>query len=83
MKQVFIAGGEYDEPAEFSRTVNRNIQILMDSDRNAEIDDIQFTVHNSRFGMVYLAYIIAEVDVDENAVLNTKYSTPRKKKKKH
>ncbi|MHA1438628.1 MAG: hypothetical protein ACTSPD_13730 [Promethearchaeota archaeon] len=86
MKQIFIAGGVYNDPAKFSKTVNRNIQILLDSDRNAEIHDIKFTALNeprySGLGTTFLAYIIAEVDVDETEILNEKYQQKKKKHKK-
>lgn len=82
MKQVFVAGGEFEQPADFVRRVNRNIQILMDSDKNPEINDIKFTVHGGGIDKVYLAYIIAEVDVDPATTVNESYNQPKKKKKK-
>ena len=78
MKQIFIAGGNYVHPSEFSKVVNKNIKILMDSDRNCEILDIKFSVQNHPqyidHGLLYLAFIIAEVDVIEK---------PDEGKKKH
>ena len=63
MKQTFIAGGNYVHPSEFSKVVNKNIKILMDSDRNCEILDIKFSVQNHPqyidHGLLYLAFIIA------------------------
>lgn len=82
MKQVFVAGGEFEQPADFIKRVNRNIQILMDSDRNPEINDIKFTVHNGSNDKVYLAYIIAEVDMDPEKTVNETYNKPKNKKKK-
>ena len=83
MKQVFIAGGNYNEPSKFATTVNRNIKILMDSDRNCDILDIKFNVSNNPryidYGMVYLAFILAEVDIIEEEPEDL----GRKHKKKH
>jgi len=83
MKQVFIAGGNYVHPSEFSKVVNKNIKVLMESDRNCEILDIQFSVQNHpqyiNHGMVYLAFIVAEVDIIEKEADEGK----KKHKKKH
>ncbi len=79
MKQIFIVGGNHKQPAEFAKAINRNIKILMESDRNCEIMDVKFNVSNDpnyiQYGMLYLAFIIAEVDIIEKE--------PEGKKKKH
>ena len=87
MKQVFITGGNYDHPSDFSKNVNKNIKILMESDRNCDIQDIKFTVTKDPryidYGMVYLAYIIAEVDIIEKPeIIDEKKHKKKKHKKK-
>lgn len=83
MKQIFIAGGNYVHPSEFSKVVNKNIKILMESDRNCDIIDIQFSVQNHPqyidHGLLYLAFITAEVDIVEKESDESK----KKHKKKH
>lgn len=87
MKQVFIVGGNHEHPSDFSRIVNKNIKILMESDRNAEIQDIKFSVQKDpryiEYGMVYLAFIIAEVDIiDKQSPPEIEGSNKHKKKKR-
>ena len=82
MKQIFIVGGNHKQPAEFAKAINRNIKILMESDRNCEILDIKFSVQNHPqyidHGLLYLAFIIAEVDIIEK-----QDDGKKKHKKKH
>jgi hypothetical protein len=85
--QVFAVGGTYDEPSNFTHAVNRNIQVLNDSDKNCTIKDIKFNVFSdNRYNAppIYLAFIIAEVDVDLTPapVLSKKEKRKAKKKKK-
>jgi len=86
MKQVFAVGGTYNDPSNFTKTVNKNLIILGDSDRNCEVQDIKFNVFSdSRYvdaSPVYLAFIIAEVDVDITPEPETKGRKGKKRKKK-
>jgi len=86
MKQLFVVGGNFDQPSEFTKKVNRNIQILNESDKNCKIEDIKFQIFNdsrfSNYGPTYLAFIIAEVDVDLTPKVEQDGITRRKRKKK-
>ena len=86
MKQVFVVGGNgYDHPAEFVKKVNQNLKLLRESDNNAKVQDIQFTIHGDTqgsYGATYLAFITAEVDVDITPKVETDGVTRKKKKKK-
>jgi len=87
MKQVYVVGGNYDHVEDFTKTINRNIKILLDGDKNAKIEDVKIDVHRDprydTYGMTYLAFIIAEVDVDEeNLDYEMENESDDKKKKK-
>jgi hypothetical protein len=89
MDQVYAVGGTFDDPSDFTNAVNRNLIILHESDRNCIIKDIKFNVFtDQRFvntAPIYLAFIIAEVDVDltpEPEVSKKKRRKDKKKKKK-
>ncbi|MBY9003491.1 MAG: hypothetical protein KGD73_05935 [Candidatus Lokiarchaeota archaeon] len=86
MEQVFAVGGTYNEPAEFTRAINKNLIILQDSDKNCEVKDIKFNVFTDQrytnSSPVYLAFIIAEVDVDLTPEPDTKKKKTKKRKKK-
>ena len=68
LNQVYAVGGTFKDPSDFTRTVNKNLVMLNDSDKNCKVKDIKFSVFNDpRLASsipVYLAFIIAEVDVD-------------------
>ncbi len=88
MLQSFAVGGNYDNPSEFTKKVNKNIKILKNSDRNPIIKDIKFSVFSDlRFPNLapsYLAFILAEVDVNitpEPEVTGRKGKKKKKKKK--
>jgi hypothetical protein len=85
MAQVYAVGGTYEDPAEFTRKVNKNLVILRQSDKNCKLKDIKFSAFSdprySNAGPILLAFIIAEVDVDI-AEETEEPSKKRKKKKK-
>ncbi len=86
MEQIYTVGGNYDDPSEFTNMVNRNLKILYENDKHTKILDIKFTVSNDpRFiehGMLYLAFIVAEVDVDLTPKVEEDGITRKKKKKR-
>jgi len=86
MKQVYVVGGNYDHPSEFAKIVNKNLLILRNSDNNAKVVDITYTVNNdprySNYGPTYLAFITAEVDVDTTPKVEVDGITRKKKKKR-
>ncbi len=86
MKQVFVVGGQYDDPSEFTRKVNKNLKILRDSDNNAKVIDIKFSVHSDprfgNYGPIYLAFIVAECDVDVTPKTADDGITRKKKKRR-
>ena len=86
-KQVYVVGGNgYSHPAEFVKKVNQNIKVLRESDNNAKVLNIQFTVHSDTgsgsYGPTYLAFITAEVDVDITPKVENDGITRKKRKKK-
>jgi len=85
MKQIYVVGGNgYEDPSEFVKKVNKNLKLLRDSDNNAKVLDIQFTVHSDpnygSYGPTYLAFITAEVDVDISPKVEEDGITRKKKK---
>ena len=87
MKQVYCVGGNgYDDPSDFVKKVNQNLKVLRESDNNAKVEHIQFTVHSDpkygNYGPTYLAFITAEVDVDTTPKVEDDGITRKKKKKK-
>ena len=85
MKQVFAVGGTFENPSDFTRKLNDNLKILRQSDNNCKVKDIKFSVYtDNRYASsapIYLAFIIAEVDVDL-APDQFEPVKPKKKKKK-
>lgn len=85
-EQVFAVGGTFSDPSDFTRSVNNNILILKDSDRNCKIKDIKFNIFtDQRFTNtppIYLAFIIAEVDVDVTPEPEGKKKKKKRKRKK-
>ena len=86
MDQIYAVGGTYDEPSDFAQAVNRNLQILQDSDKYCNIKDIKFNIFNdhrySNASPIYLAFIVAEIDVDVTPELEGKGKKKKKKKKR-
>ncbi|MFW9952116.1 MAG: hypothetical protein ACFFKA_18500 [Candidatus Thorarchaeota archaeon] len=86
MDQIYAVGGTYDEPSDFAQAVNRNLQILQDSDKYCHIKDIKFSIYNdprySNAPPIYLAFIIAEIDVDVTPEPEVKGKKKWKKKRK-
>lgn len=86
MKQVYVVGGQFDDPSDFTKKVNRNLSVLRESDNNAKVIDINFSVHSDQrygnYGPVYLAFITAEVDVDISPKVEDDGITRKKKKKR-
>jgi len=84
-KQVFVVGGQYDDPSEFTRKLNKNLMILRESDNNAKVIDIKYTVHSdTRYSgaPVYLGWIMAEVDVDISPKVEDDGITRKEKKRR-
>jgi len=84
-KQVFVVGGQYEDPSEFARKLNKNLMILRESDNNAKVIDIKYTVHTDKRyqgAPVYLGWIMAEVDVDISPKVEDDGITRKKKKKR-
>lgn len=86
MKQVYCVGGNYHQPSDFTKAVNRNIKILMDGDRNCDVIDVDFNIQNHpryiEHGLLYLAFIVAEVDVVDKPLVDEEFGKKKKKKKK-
>ncbi|MFW9937902.1 MAG: hypothetical protein ACFFD5_09650 [Candidatus Thorarchaeota archaeon] len=86
MDQIYAVGGTFNEPSDFAKTVNRNLQILQTSDKYCNIKDIKFSIFNdhryTNAAPIYLAFIVAEIDVDITPEPETKGKRRRKKKKK-
>ncbi|MFX1274079.1 MAG: hypothetical protein ACFFBP_20410 [Promethearchaeota archaeon] len=85
MKQVYVVGGQYEDPAEFASKLNKNLNILRESDNNAKVLDIKYTVHSDKRyagAPVYLGWIMAEVDVDITPKVEDDGITRKKKKKR-
>jgi hypothetical protein len=86
MNQIYAVGGTYDEPSDFAQAVNRNLQILQDSDKYCNIKDIKFNIFNdhryTNAPPIYLAFIVAEVDVDITPEPEGKGKKKKKKKKR-
>ncbi len=82
LNQVYAVGGTFKNPSDFTRKINRNLVMLNGSDKNCKIKDIKFTTYFdpslASSIPVYLAFIIAEVDVD----ITPEPISKRKKKKK-
>ena len=85
MEQVYAVGGTYDDPSDFTRSVNNNLIILRESDKNFEVKDIKFNIFtDQRYANslpVYLAFIIAEVDVDVTPEPEIKKKKGKRRKK--
>ncbi len=85
MIQLYCIGGNYEDPSEFSNMVNRNLRILHESDKHVDIKDIKFTVSNDpryiEHGMLYLAFVVAEIDVDLTPTDEVDNISQKKKKK--
>jgi len=79
-------GGTFNDPSDFARTVNNNLVILRESNKNCKVKDIKFNVFNDQrytnTPPVYLAFIIAEVDVDVTPEPEIKKKKGKKNKKK-
>jgi hypothetical protein len=86
MDQVFAVGGNFENPSEFTRKVNKNLMILRQSDKNIKVKDIKFnTFSDPRYSMagpILLAFIVAEVDVDITPEPEKRGKKRKKKKKK-
>ena len=86
MTQVYCVGGNYHQPSDFTKAVNRNIKILMDGDRNCEIVDVDFNIHNHpryiEHGLLYLAFIVAEVDIVDKPASTENFGKKKRRKKK-
>ena len=86
INQIYAVGGTFKDPSDFTNTVNKNLVMLNDSDKNCEVKDIKFSVYNDPSLVssipVYLAFIIAEVDVDITPEPELKGKKKRKEKKK-
>lgn len=87
--QVYVVGGTFSDPSDFTNKVNRNLIILHESNKDYKIKDIKFNIfndpHHPHTAPIYLAFIIAEVDVDitpEPPEEKKKSRWRRKKKKK-
>ena len=85
-KQIYVVGGQFDNPSDFTKKVNKNLNILRESDNNAKVIDINFSVHSDprygNYGPVYLAFITAEVDLDTTPKVEEDGITRKKKKKR-
>jgi len=66
--QVYVVGGSFTDPSEFSNKVNQNLILFHESEKYYKIKDIKFNIfhdhHHPQTPPIYLAFIIAEVDVD-------------------
>ncbi|MHA1916650.1 MAG: hypothetical protein ACW986_17510 [Promethearchaeota archaeon] len=86
MNQVYAVGGTFKDVSDFTRTVNKNLVMLNESDKNCEIKDIKFNIYTdprlASYIPVYLAFIIAEVDVDITPEPESKGKKKKKRKKK-
>ena len=86
MEQIYAVGGTYEDPSDFAQAVNKNLQILQNSDKYCKLKDIKFNIYNDhRYTTappIYLAFILAEVDVDVTPEPELKGRKKRKKKKK-
>ncbi|MBY9016530.1 MAG: hypothetical protein KGD68_12620 [Candidatus Lokiarchaeota archaeon] len=86
MDQVFVVGGTFEDPSEFTHKVNKNLMILRQSDKNVKVKDIKFSAFSdprySNQGPILLAFIIAEVDVDITPEPEIPDKRRKKKKKK-
>lgn len=85
MEQIYAVGGTFEDPSDFTRTVNNNLIILRESNKNCEIKDIKFNIFaDPRYtssSPVYLAFIIAEVDVDVTPEPEIKKKKGKRRKK--
>jgi hypothetical protein len=86
IEQIYAVGGTYDDPSDFAQAVNRNLQILQTSEKYCKLKDIKFNIFNDhRYTTappIYLAFILAEIDVDITPEPELKGRKKRKKKKK-
>jgi len=86
LNQVYAVGGTFKDPSDFTHTINKNLVMLNESDKNCEIKDIKFSIYNdpslASSIPVYLAFIIAEVDVDISPEPEIKGKKKKKKKKR-
>ena len=84
MEQIYAVGGTYEDPSDFAQAVNRNLQILQNSDKYCKLKDIKFNIYNDyRYTTappIYLAFIIAEIDVDVTPEPELKGKKKKKKK---
>ncbi|MFX1414609.1 MAG: hypothetical protein ACFFA2_12335 [Promethearchaeota archaeon] len=84
--QVYVVGGSFDDPSDFTNKVNRNLVILHESNKYYKIKDIKFNIFNDQryphSTPIYLAFIVAEVDVDVTPEPEKKRKKKKKKKKK-
>jgi hypothetical protein len=86
LDQVYAVGGTFKDPSDFTRTINKNLVMLSKSDKNCEVQDIKFNIYSdpslASSIPVYLAFIIAKVDVDITPEPELKGKKKKKKKKK-
>ncbi|MFW9866962.1 MAG: hypothetical protein ACFFEN_12780 [Candidatus Thorarchaeota archaeon] len=86
LNQIYAVGGTFKDPSDFTRTVNKNLVMLNDSDKNCKVKDIKFSTYFdpslASAIPVYIAFIIAEVDVDITPEPELKGKKKRKEKKK-
>jgi len=84
--QIYVVGGSFDDPSDFTNKVNRNLIILQDSNKYCNIKDIKFNIFNDQryphSTPIYLAFIVAEVDVDVTPVPEKGKKKKKKKEKK-
>jgi hypothetical protein len=66
--QVYVVGGSFNDPSDFTNKVNQNLILFHESKNYYKIKDIKFNIFNDQrhphTPPIYLAFIIAEVDVD-------------------
>ncbi len=84
--QVYVVGGSFDDPSDFTNKINRNLLLLHESKKYYKIKDIKFNIFNDQrhpqSTPIYLAFIVAEVDVDVTPEPEKKGKKKKKQKKK-
>ncbi|MEJ2252722.1 MAG: hypothetical protein P8Y97_24075 [Candidatus Lokiarchaeota archaeon] len=57
--QVYVVGGTFSDPSDFTNKVNRNLIILHESNKDYKIKDIKFNIfndpHHPHTAPIYLA----------------------------